>query len=324
MTGTQRNIRVAVVTPSLWSGAVRALLYETAMQAGISYCEQADHLKARSAAPQLLVCEDASEAARVHPSHAVVLFGATAYASSVVAARHGVSGESAWRYAARCLALATDFAAASSATVLLDSAAGEQPHALTNQLLAALGLDPVPDRQLPRPDEPSRQQGPNEVTQLLALYEDGPPTPGSQSVWAPHLLRSGDRPDETCPDVLDVTGRARIVLFGPLVDLPAGTWRLTAEFHLCPEAARHPLLLQFGVGANLAAFEFQPSGPGHFKIGLDHSWLAPGAAELRLSVPRAIFHGELRFQRATVEMLEAPPSRRSGAHASPQRNARSL
>lgn len=124
--------------------------------------------------------------------------------------------------------------------------------------------------------------------------------------WDRKLFSSGPVMGEPCPDVIDITGRHRILVFGPMLVLPAGRWRLTARFSLSAEAADNPFILQFIHGDSLVEQAFRPAGPGEYELSLDNGFELDAVAALRLWVARAAFHGELRFHGASVERLEPP------------------
>jgi hypothetical protein len=119
--------------------------------------------------------------------------------------------------------------------------------------------------------------------------------------WGRELFATGPEMGVPCPEVLDVTGRHRVLVFGPMEVLPAGRWRLTACFELSREAARNDYILQFIHGGELAEQTFRPSGPGRYEIALTTNFGQDAAAALRLWNARAVFHGELRFLGASVE-----------------------
>lgn len=113
--------------------------------------------------------------------------------------------------------------------------------------------------------------------------------------WGPSLFRHGDRPDAPCPPEIDITGRARILVFGPFVPLPAGRWRAAVTFEACAEARRYPYLIEFGTAAGLTERAVPPGAPPERVVEIEHALTAPATVEIRLWVARAAFHGAIRF-----------------------------
>ncbi len=118
--------------------------------------------------------------------------------------------------------------------------------------------------------------------------------------WGRDLFRSGDGP---CPPTIDITGRPRILVFGPYIQLGGGLWRLTARFELCPDAGQYPWLLQFVAGPHMVEESIPPSGAGAYEVSLEQPWRGSQIVEMRLFVVGAAFHGALRFEGVTIERI---------------------
>jgi capsular polysaccharide transport system ATP-binding protein len=122
--------------------------------------------------------------------------------------------------------------------------------------------------------------------------------------WPREMFNAGDTPYDPCPPTIDVTGAARILVFGPYAAVPPGRWRLTARFELDRHAATGPFLLEFGQGANLAGAELNPAGEGLYEISIEQTLSGKTPAEMRLWLARPRFHGALRFLGASLERLD--------------------
>jgi hypothetical protein len=107
---------------------------------------------------------------------------------------------------------------------------------------------------------------------------------------------------EPCPEVVDVTGPRRALVFGPYFPLEPGLWRATAMFELCPDAARRQLVVDFGA---MPSFRFKEPAhqPGRHVIELDYEVQREDLVEVRLLMRAAGFHGEVRFLGAFLERL---------------------
>lgn len=119
--------------------------------------------------------------------------------------------------------------------------------------------------------------------------------------WGRELFLSVDVPDGKCPEVIDVTGRARILAYGPYAPLPSGVWRARATLDLCADAARCRLALQFGVSRSFTQVELPHGTPGRHEIDLDYVCENSGLAELRLVLLRAAFHGQVQFHGVDIQ-----------------------
>ena len=91
-----------------------------------------------------------------------------------------------------------------------------------------------------------------------------------------------------CPEVIDLTGRACFLFYGPYVPLTAGLWRATVTLTICADAARRPLALQFGAEPDYVTADL-PFGV---------------SGDVRLWLKKAAFHGQIRFLGACVEPVE--------------------
>lgn len=78
-------------------------------------------------------------------------------------------------------------------------------------------------RDLPEPNDENRDV----ITQVLGgLHEHlGQPTLG-EVIWPRQCFLLGDQPNSAVPVAIDVTGRARIIFYGPYLHLPRGQWNV--------------------------------------------------------------------------------------------------
>lgn len=131
------------------------------------------------------------------------------------------------------------------------------------------------------------------------------PSPPGEVVWPREMFNAGDAPYDACPATLDVTGGARILVFGPYVTLPAGRWRVTTRFELDHQAAAAgAFLVEFGQGADLGHAQLYPSTEGLYEVSLEKTLKGKTPAEIRVWLARPAFHGALRFLGASLERLD--------------------
>lgn len=124
----------------------------------------------------------------------------------------------------------------------------------------------------------------------------------SRFVIAPHL--------HPCPEIIDLTGRARHLFCGPWANLTPGLWRATLRIGLCQDAARRLLAVEFGVAERGWTLNDVPVGaPGVREVEIEHEFLPGETALLRVLLKASAFHGELRFISASAERVGDPPFR---------------
>ncbi|HET9160754.1 MAG TPA: hypothetical protein VFN88_09080 [Caulobacteraceae bacterium] len=130
------------------------------------------------------------------------------------------------------------------------------------------------------------------------------PKPRAAVCWSADAFRAGDASEEPLDNPVDITGRMRALVVGPMAPLGGGRWRLTVRFSLDEDAAGHPYILQFIHGDSLVEQHFQPAGAGEYAISLDNSYPHPGLIALRLWVAEPAFDGKLFFQGAEAQPLD--------------------
>jgi hypothetical protein len=131
------------------------------------------------------------------------------------------------------------------------------------------------------------------------------PAPADCSIWwgrEQFLSCSASGRHEPCPEVVDVTGPERTLVFGPYASLAPGLWRATAMFELCPDAARRQLAVDFGAMPSFRVKE-APRQPGRHVIELEYEVQPDDLVEVRLLMRTAGFHGEVRFLGAGLRRL---------------------
>jgi len=117
--------------------------------------------------------------------------------------------------------------------------------------------------------------------------------------WERTRFQNSDVPGP-CPEILDLTGPPRRLIFGPYLTLGDGRWRATAVFDLCEEGAKRVLALEFGIHPDCVVTEVPPRS-GRHEIDLEFDFPPGGAwAELRVWVQRAAFDGTIRFHGVKV------------------------
>jgi hypothetical protein len=127
----------------------------------------------------------------------------------------------------------------------------------------------------------------------LGPFIDSPANGAPFSVsWGRELFFLGDRPRERATGPIDITGRARCLLQGPHIVLPAGTWSLSLSALFSAAAAEHEFSAEVWAERVLAQGTLRPregSAAVTLEFALDEAAEQPLA--IRLSSQRAAFDG---------------------------------
>ena len=119
--------------------------------------------------------------------------------------------------------------------------------------------------------------------------------------WGRELFFLGDRPGERATGPVDITGRARCLLHGPHVVLPAGSWSLSLSALFSPAASEHEFGAEIWAERVLAEATLVPrqgSATVTLDFMLDEATEQPLA--IRLSSRRAAFDGAIIGVAATL------------------------
>ena len=145
---------------------------------------------------------------------------------------------------------------------------------------------------------------------LAPWLEDSPgessePLPAPQPlplVWGRELFFAGAPPGAPLPEEIDITGRARRLLRGPAIMLPAGKWLVTMALDLSPDAAEHSFVLEAAAGAAPTRTVIRPAAPGPVEasLELDLADLPDHPLDLTLSTGRPAFAGLVALRHVTL------------------------
>jgi hypothetical protein len=119
--------------------------------------------------------------------------------------------------------------------------------------------------------------------------------------WGQELFFIGDRPSERVSSPVDITGRARCLLQGPYIVLPAGSWSLSLSALFSPGASDHEFDAEVWTEGVLAQGTLTPregSAAVMLDFALDEATEHPLA--IRLSSRRAAFDGVILSIAATL------------------------
>jgi hypothetical protein len=121
--------------------------------------------------------------------------------------------------------------------------------------------------------------------ELFYLHEEGKP---------------GEFPLAARP--VDVTGRARILVFGPYLNLPSGAWTATLALGFSPAATEISYAIEIFAGTQLAVLKVQPGSERYLEATLQFSVDedVDGLIEVRIRNERAAFEGQLALSHVTL------------------------
>lgn len=152
--------------------------------------------------------------------------------------------------------------------------------------VSILGLGEV---QIPRNSVLEGREGP------LQMFKDLPPVAGRGARWDPDLLWEATNPVRPLADeTLDLTGRSRLLVFGPFIMLPRGRWKIRLNLEV--RIATSPIVLGFEWGAedpSVDDFSFDRSGV--YLVEIEHEWAEEAVAQLKIILRQATFSGYLKI-----------------------------
>jgi hypothetical protein len=132
--------------------------------------------------------------------------------------------------------------------------------------------------------------------------------------WERELFFIGDQPNETATRPIDVTGRARCLIYGPYIMLPPGSWSVSVLLGFSKEAAERGYVVEIVAGTHLSRVNLRPEGGGVFEANLALSIEASidHPVEVRLFSEQASFDGKLAIGQVTLRrQLTMRPENRS-------------
>ena len=138
----------------------------------------------------------------------------------------------------------------------------------------------------------------------LAMFNNLPPAAGQPAVWSAGLMWLAGVERTSLNDApVDLTGRGRVLVFGPYMMLPPGQWRLTVVFDLDIGNAPVGLAFHWGIEGSAVCEEVEIGTSGRYRLHLDHAWIEPGSTQLHVSLPRAAFSGYFKLQTMQCEFI---------------------
>lgn len=127
----------------------------------------------------------------------------------------------------------------------------------------------------------------------LSFYDAVPPQAGAPSSWPAYLSFPGqhNHNDKIAGLMIDLTGRRRLLQFGPFVTLSQGAWEARAKVAVAVRSGPIDLRFEWGVGHDVALSSRTIVNSGIYEVTLLKTWHAPAPVELRIWLDRAMFDG---------------------------------
>jgi hypothetical protein len=124
-------------------------------------------------------------------------------------------------------------------------------------------------------------------------------------VWPRELFIVNGDSGKGLADALDVRGGIRILIFGPYIHLPAGSWTARVLLGFSPETAGHTFLIDAYSGGQLSSTSFQPERGGVYTVDLNFSLGEPSGqgVEIRVWVWGDYARGQVAFGHVTLRPI---------------------
>lgn len=139
------------------------------------------------------------------------------------------------------------------------------------------------------------------------IYRNYPDVLGNEAEWPFWLfLYPGiERLDSEDGLEIDLTGRARTILYGPYIRLLPGEWEITAELRLLPGAGGIDLMFEWGEGEDFSTLPHTVTEEGLYRVCLKRIWHSSAPAEFRVTTLRPHFEGLFQLTKAKVRHVAA-------------------
>ncbi len=138
----------------------------------------------------------------------------------------------------------------------------------------------------------------------IGFYRTLPPTPGVSVEWPQDLL-ARDRLSDASRAPSDLTGRRRLLRYGPFIELSPGRWTADALFDVKLDRARVELRFEWGSMHDVAVATDLITTSGRYSVSLSKVWTEPAVAELRIWLDRAVFDGHMDLIKCQISFTPA-------------------
>ncbi len=96
---------------------------------------------------------------------------------------------------------------------------------------------------------------------------------------------------------IDLTGRARVLVYGPYVAIPSGVWRCTVPLATAVVGANPKVSFEWGASEHFTTLDLEAIANQPQVAVIEHEFQFPQIAELRVLLMEPVFHATLSAQR---------------------------
>ena len=128
--------------------------------------------------------------------------------------------------------------------------------------------------------------------------------------WAVDQFRYDRNEPESsaAPHEIDLTGRRRILIWGPYVELPKGRWRARTKLSFDRRATNYNFAVEFGAASAFERMNFRPDKEGLYEVEVEFDFTGELRAELRIIVDQGVIGGVIGFYGADVSLVSETSS----------------
>lgn len=151
-----------------------------------------------------------------------------------------------------------------------------------------------------------------EAWHSLDIYKSLPPSVGAEADWPLSVfnypIMTSEGLFDTGKPLIDLTGRARTIVYGPYTFLTSGLWEVEVKMMIDPDGGRSHLRFEWGSNPDYVGSTATVSRSGVYSIRLQRYWPTIGHSEMRVKAIQPHFHGRFELLSVNVRLLsEALP-----------------
>ena len=152
------------------------------------------------------------------------------------------------------------------------------------------------------PDPTERSSGGDEGA---LTYLDTPQSNGlGRAVWPAALfLHEKSGKSDIDGEIFDLTGRRRVIRYGPYIEMPIGLWKVVVPFSLWIDSAIVEIRVEWASSLSVVSITEVIRQSGRYEVTLCQAWEEIGPCELRIWLDRAVFDGTIQLHDPTVIRL---------------------
>ncbi|MEN5363246.1 hypothetical protein [Brevundimonas intermedia] len=136
-------------------------------------------------------------------------------------------------------------------------------------------------------------------------YLDTPQSQGlGRAVWPAALFlheRSGK--SDIDGEIFDLTGRRRVIRYGPYIEMPVGLWKVVVPFTLWIDSAIVEIRVEWASSVSVTSVTEVIRQSGRYEVTLSQAWEEIGPCEIRIWLDRAVFDGTIQLHDPSVIRL---------------------